>query len=264
MDFEKICSRVREIAGEAGRYIAQQRESFSFEDVEFKGAHNLVSYVDKEAEKMIVARLRELLPEAGYITEEGTATSDGERYRWVIDPLDGTTNFVHGLPPYSVSLALMDGDEVVVGVVYEVFSGEMFWAWKGSGAYLNGKKISVSNVKKMENALVAVGFSHNMLRNVEGYVETIAEYQKTTDGIRRIGSAAVDLAYVACGRFDVFSQTNLAPWDLAAGVLIVRQAGGVVTDYGGGDNYIFGRELVASNPHIHAEFMKTVSPVKWE
>ena len=174
MDYEKICTAVREVAREAGEYIAAQRETFSFERVEFKGAHNLVSYVDKTAEQMIVARLRTIVPEAGFITEEGTAGSRREHLRWIIDPLDGTTNFVHGLPPYCVSIALAEGDEMVVGVVWEVTLRECFWAWKGSKAYLNGEEISVSKVDRLENALVAIGFSYATLAEVEDYLDMIA------------------------------------------------------------------------------------------
>ncbi|MCD8172927.1 MAG: inositol monophosphatase [Alistipes sp.] len=256
-DYGELCKDVCLVAREAGEYIARQREVFSFDRVEFKGAHNLVSYVDKEAEKMIVGRLSALVPEAGYITEEGTAHDNGERLRWVIDPLDGTTNFVHGLPPYCVSIALMDGQEVVIGVVYEVTLREMFYAWRDSPAYLDGKVIRASEVRSMENALIAIGFSHSALRGVPGFLDKVSWYQVNTDGIRRVGSACADLVYVACGRFDAFCQVNLSPWDVAAGAFIARRAGAVVTDNSGGDNYIFGREIVAANPHIHSEFIKT-------
>lgn len=257
-DYKYLCEETCTIARRAGEFIAAERENFSFDKVEFKGAHNLVSYVDKQAETMVVAALRELLPEAGFITEEGTAEYRGERFKWVIDPLDGTTNFVHGLPPYCVSLALMDGDEVVVGVVYEVTLREMFYAWKGSDAYMNGRKISVSSVDSMEHALVAVGFSYSAINNIDGYLDTVASYQLNTDGIRRLGSAAADIVYVACGRFDVFSQINLSPWDVAAGVLIAERAGARITDYTGGSDYIFGRQIVAATPKLYDEFMKTI------
>ncbi len=258
MNYEELCGKVREIALRAGRYIAAQRETFTFDKVEFKGAHNLVSYVDKQTEQMVIAALRELLPEAGFIAEEGSATYKGERYKWVIDPLDGTTNFVHGLPPYCVSLALMDGDEVVVGVIYEVTLGEMFYAWKDSDAYLNGRKITVSKVDQLENALIAIGFSYSALTGSEGFLDKIAWYQLHTDGIRRLGSAAADLAYFACGRVDAFTHVRLSPWDVAAGALIAERAGAVVTDFSGGRNFIFGGEIVAANPMLYDEFVKTL------
>ncbi len=254
MDYEKICLEVCRVAQEAGEYIAEQRKTFTADRIEFKGAHNLVSYVDKTSERMIVDRLRTIVPEAGFITEEGTADSKRAHLTWIIDPLDGTTNFVHGLPPYCVSIALAEGDEIVVGVVWEVTLRECFWAWKGSKAYLNGREISVSKVDRLENALVAIGFSYATLVEVEDYLDMIAYYQKNTDGIRRIGSATADLVYVACGRVDAFAQVKLAAWDVAAGALIARQAGAVVSDYAGGDNYIFGREIIAANPMIYDDF----------
>ena len=257
-DYQVICKQVCKVARQAGEYIAAQRKHFSFSDVEFKGVHNLVSYVDKESEKMVVAALGEILPGSGFITEEGTASSHGERFQWVIDPLDGTTNFVHGLPPYCVSIALMEEGKVVVGVVYEVTHGELFYAWKGSDAFLNGEKITCSKVDKLENALVAVGFSYATITEVEDFLDVIAYYQRNTDGIRRVGSATVDLVYVACGRVDAFSQVKLSAWDVAAGAFIAQQAGAVVTDYAGGDDFIFGREIVAANPLVYDEFIKTV------
>lgn len=258
MDYEKICEQVCRIARSAGEYIAREREGFALSDIEQKGRHNLVSYVDKTAEKQIVGALRELLPGSGFITEEGSATASDEEFKWIIDPLDGTTNFIHGLPPYSTSIALMHGREVVVGVVYEVCLREMFYAWKGSEAYLNGKVIRASEVRAVENSLIAIGFSYAASQASGDHMANLARYQRSSDGIRRLGSAAVDAAYVACGRFEVFVQSGLAPWDIAAGALIVQRAGGRVTDYAGGEDYIFGGTFVATNPYIYDEFMRTL------
>ncbi|GHU98394.1 inositol monophosphatase [Bacteroidia bacterium] len=258
IDFEKICTEVCRIARATGEYIATERESFSLEDIEQKGSHNLVSYVDKTAEKQIVAALRELLPGAGFITEEGSATSAGEEFRWIIDPLDGTTNFIHGCPPYSVSIALAQGAELVVGVVYEVTLKELFYAWKGSDAYLNGRKIGASQVRQVENSLIAVGFSYAASQSGGEHFTKLAYYQRNSDGIRRMGSAAVDAVYVACGRFDAFVQSGLAPWDVAAGALIALRAGARVSDFAGGDDYVFGGTFVATNAYIYDEFMKTI------
>ena len=261
MDYEQICAEVRATAREAGEYIALQRESFSFADVEFKGFQDMVSYVDKQAERMIVDRLREITPEAGFITEEGTCAAqagEAQSLKWIIDPLDGTTNFIHGLPPYCVSIGLMEEDEMVVGVVYEITMKEMFWAWKGSAAFLDGREITVSATDSLENALIAVGFAHNTRAETDGYLGSMAWFQKNSNGIRRIGSATADLVYVACGRFDAFHQVKLSAWDVAAGAFICRAAGAVVSDYSGGENYIFGREIIASNPHIYKEFKSRV------
>ena len=259
MNYKEICETVCAVAQQAGGYIARQREDFSFDRVEFKGAHDMVSYVDREAERMIVAALREIIPDAGFITEEGTAEQKGEHRKWVIDPLDGTTNFVHGLPPYCVSIALMEEDRPVMGVVYEITLDELFYAWEGGeGAFLNGRPIRVSAVEKMENALVAIGFSHGTRDYIADFMNAVAYYQYHTDGVRRLGSAAADLVYVACGRFDVFSQEKLAAWDVAAGALIAQKAGAIVTDCAGGGNFLFGGEIVAANPLIHGEFLKTI------
>lgn len=258
IDFKNLCTKVIEVAREAGEFIATEREGFSRSDIEYKGEQNLVSYVDKGAEKIVVDGLKRLLPEAGFITEEGTATHSDERYKWVIDPLDGTTNFVHGLPPYCVSIALMDGDEIVIGVVYEVTHDEMFYAWSGSDAYLNGEIISASDVKTIEDSLIAVGFSHSVIDELPDILNKMAWYQKNSNGIRRLGSAAADLVYVACGRLDAYSQIKLAAWDVAGGALIAMRAGAIVSDNSGGDNYVFGGEIVAANPHVYKEFLKTV------
>lgn len=258
MDYKGICERVCEVAREAGNFIAEQRKEFSFDKVEFKGEHNLVSYVDKGAEKIIVERLTALLPDSGFITEEGTVEQTDRELRWIIDPLDGTTNFVHSLPPYCVSIALMQGREVVVGVVYEVVAGEMFYAWKGSKAYLNGREISVSKVDKLSNSLIALGFAYDSPVEVKNFLRQVEYYQLNTDGIRRIGSAAANLAFVACGRLDAFCQISLHCWDVAAGALIAKAAGAKITDYSGGDDYVFGRQIVVCNEGLYPEFFNSL------
>ena len=259
MDYQKICEKVCGIAREAGTYIAAQRATFTFDAVEFKGVQNMVSYVDKQSERMLVDRLGALLPEAGFVTEEGTVrASVNARLKWVIDPLDGTTNFIHGLPPYCVSIALMEENEVVVGVIYEVTLQEMFYPWKDAPSYLNGQPIGVSTTSQLENALVAIGFSYSTYAEVDNFLDSIAYFQRNTNGIRRLGSAAADLAYVACGRFDAFYHVKLAPWDVAAGSLIAQQAGARVSDFSGEDNYIFGQEIIASTPAIYLDFKSHV------
>ncbi len=259
MDYRNLCENVCRIAGEAGDFIARQRLTFSFDRVEHKGAQDLVSYVDKETEKMVVKELRELLPEAGFITEEGTVEkATGQRYKWVIDPLDGTTNFVHGLAPYCVSLALTEDDKPVVGVVYEVTHKECFYAWKDSAAYLNGREIRASTIGTLTDSLIGMGLSHASDDSIPELLRHMDYFLRHTNGVRRLGSAAADLAYVACGRFDGFYQKNLSPWDVAAGALIARQAGARVTDFAGGDNYVFGREIIASNSSIYDSFRQRI------
>ncbi|MDR0418841.1 MAG: inositol monophosphatase [Prevotellaceae bacterium] len=256
MNLEKLCTKVCKVAKETGDFLRKERANFSTSSVEVKGLNNFVSYVDKVAEKQIVEKLRELLPEAGFIAEEGTAESNNEKYRWVIDPLDGTTNFIHGLYPFAVSIALMEDKRVVIGVVYEVGLDECFYAWKDSKAYCNSKEIRVSDVKSLKDSLVATGFPYTNFDKLQRYFNSMEFILRNSHGARRLGSAATDLAYVACGRCEAFYEYALSPWDVAAGALIVERAGGKVSDFSGGKNYIFGRELVASNANIFKEFQE--------
>lgn len=258
MDLKQITDSVIEIANEAGQFIRQQRKTFSADKIEFKGLNDMVSYVDKTAEQMIVARLEKLLPEAGFITEEKTINKTGERYNWIIDPLDGTTNFIHGLPVFSVSIALQELDELVSGVVYEVNLDECFYAWKDSPAYLNGQVIRVSDNQTLSASLLATGFPYYNFEKQQGYIELFTELMRSCHGLRRLGSAAVDLAYTACGRFDGYYEYNLNPWDVAAGILIVRQAGGEVVNFKGGQECLTHRELLATNGKITIEMLNAI------
>lgn len=259
MKLQHICTEIGDLARAAGQFIREQRTKITNDDIELKGKASLVTYVDKEAEKMIVARLRELLPEAGFITEEGTASESGEAYKWIIDPLDGTTNFIHGVFPHSVSIALTHNNVPVAGVVYEVGQNELFSAWKGGGAYLNGQPVSVSRSSKHEDVLLATGFPYYNFDKLGAYLKVLEFFMIETRGMRRMGSAAVDLAYVACGRFDGFFEHALHAWDVAAGVLLVQEAGGKVTDFKGGDNFLFGKELVSANANYFPSFFAKVN-----
>ena len=245
--YKELTLATCEIAKMAGQFMAEERKSFNENMIESKGMHDLVSYVDKASEKQIIAQLQQLLPESGFIAEEGTSDIHGERFNWVIDPLDGTTNFIQGVPIYAVSIALLDMEELVLGVVYEVGLDECFYAWKNGGAYLNTLPVQVSKRANIHDALVATGFPYSDFSRLDDYIETLKWTMKNARGVRRMGSAATDLAYVACGRFDAFWEYDLKPWDVAAGALIIKEAGGIVTDYKGGNNYLFGREIVATN-----------------
>ncbi|MDR3651428.1 MAG: inositol monophosphatase family protein [Paludibacter sp.] len=245
--YQQLTLATCEIAREVGEFIAEERKSFDASMIETKGLHDLVSYVDKESEKRIIRQLSDLLPESGFIAEEGTSNKHGERYNWVIDPLDGTTNFIQGVPVYAVSIGLLDGEELVLGVVYEVGRDECFYAWKNGGAYLNGEIIRVSVRSDIHDTLLATGFPYNDFSKMESYMSFLEWTMKNARGVRRLGSAATDLAYVACGRFDAFWEYDLKPWDVAAGAVIVKEAGGTVSDYKGGNDFLFGREIVATN-----------------
>lgn len=258
IEYQHLCLQVCEIAKQAGSFIRKEAATFSVRNVEVKGLHNFVTYVDKGAEKLIINRLQEIFPEAGFIAEEGTNTTRGKRFDWVIDPLDGTTNFIHGLPPYSVSIGLLDNHIPVLGVVYEIALDECFYAWKDGPAYLNGKEIRVSDRTKVQDALIATGFPYYDYHLMRPYIDCLEHFLRHSHGVRRLGSAAADLAYVACGRFEAFYEYGLSPWDVAGGACILQQAGGRLSDFSGGDSFIFGKELVAANSAIFNEFLETI------
>lgn len=255
MNLKAITIDVIELAKEIGNYIKTQRSIISGSDVEYKGIHDLVTFVDKEAEKRLVNSLSKILPKAGFIAEENQSLEKTEEYNWIIDPLDGTTNFIHGVPVFSVSIALAFKEEVISGVIYEVNRDECFYAWQEGGSFLNGVRINVTHNDSLDNALLATGFPYSDYSLLKPYLGLFEEMMKITRGLRRLGSAAVDMAYLACGRFDVFYEYGLNPWDIAAGVIIVKEAGGMVTDFSSKDAFLFGREIVASNTHIHKTFM---------
>ena len=257
-DLQKLCDQVIEVAKEAGRFIKLQRVTFSNEKVEYKGNNDLVSYVDKTAEQLLVDRLKVIFNQAGFITEENTAGSNNQEWHWIIDPLDGTTNFVHGIPCYCVSVALAHYQEVVMGVIYEINLDECFYAWEGGGAWLNGTKIQVSNVRQLNKALLATGFPYTDYSRMKEYMEVFNHCMHHTHGLRRLGSAAVDMAYVACGRFEAFYEYGLNSWDIAAGCCIVKEAGGIVSDFAGGTNFLFGKEIISSNASCYSEFLGIV------
>lgn len=250
-EYRQLCMQVCDVAKQTGQFIREELPRLSSADVQTKGVHSFVTHVDTTAEKRIVKALGQLLPEAGFIAEEGSIDKKDGAYRWIVDPLDGTTNFIHGLPCFSVSIALMHHNRMVLGVVYEINQDECFYAWDTGGAFLNGDAIRVSDTASVNDSLLATGFPYHDYSLLEKYMHLFTWCLKNTHGVRRIGSAAVDLAYVACGRFDGFFEYGLNAWDVAAGSLIVREAGGRVTDFRGGTQFLFGREIVATNTAIH-------------
>ena len=258
IELDSILLEVIKIAKRAGEYIRHESLKFNRDHIEEKGINDLVSYVDKEAEKMIVQTLKFTLKEAGFITEEGTETERGSEYNWVIDPLDGTTNFIHGLPPYSVSIALLHKDEPVIGVVYEINSDECYYAVKDGKAFCNQNEIHVSTVPKFKQGLYITGFPYDLYDDVPRFAKLFDHFMRNTHGIRRLGSAAVDLAYVAAGRSEGFFQKGLKIWDVAAGVLILKQAGGAISDFKGKENYLAGGEVVAGNPNVQPEMLRII------
>ena len=259
-DFTQLSHDLADLCREVARFIRQEASTFDRSKIEQKGVHDLVSYVDQETERRLVAGLRRLLPEAGFITEEGTAGPDTEtgEFTWIIDPLDGTTNFVHGLPVYSISVALLHGRELAVGVVHEVNRDESFRAVRGGGAFCNEQPIHVSDVPDLNSALIATGFPYKDFGLMNDYLQLLGAFMNRSHGVRRLGSAAVDLAYVAAGRFEGFFEFNLNSYDVAAGILLVREAGGRVTQFLQDGDPLFGREVVASNGLLHDEMQQTI------
>jgi len=258
MELSKLTEELISLTKEVGEFIRNESKVFDREKVEYKGLHDMVSYVDKTAEIKLVKGLSALLPEAGFVTEEKTSTIKGEKYNWIIDPLDGTTNFIHGIPTFSVSIALQCDNELVLGVVYEINRDECFSAWKNGGAYLNNKRISVSKAPVIENTLLATGFPFYEFADMEPYLNVLRDLMQKCHGIRRIGSAAVDLAYVACGRFDGYFEYNLNSYDVAAGIVLVKESGGEIFDFRGGDQSISRREMIATNGHISEELVNVI------
>ena len=250
-DLQRLTATVCRIAKEAGLYISGESEKFSVDRVERKHAHDYVSYVDKGSEDMIVRALRSLLPEAGFITEEGSAGHSDEQLLWVIDPLDGTTNFIHHYAPYAVSIALVRGREILIGVVYEITSCECFYAWQGGGAWLDGTPIHVSSYK-LEDALLCLQLPYNSEAYKPVAKHLIDHFYGRCASIRMIGSAAMALCYVAAGRLDGYAEQYIGQWDYMAGALIVMEAGGKVTDYEGSEDFTRGNSVIATNGLIHS------------
>jgi len=246
----ELLPKVISLTKTVGEFIRIEKQNFSPEKIEVKGLNDLVSYVDKTSEQKIVNSLSELLPEAGFIVEENTR-SERKEYNWIVDPLDGTTNFIHGIPSYAISIALEFKGEILLGVVYEVSRDECFYAIKNGGAFLNEKPIKVTETALLKDSLIATGFPVYNFDRIQPFFKTLEFFLRNTHGARRIGAAAVDLCYVACGRVDAFFEYNLSPWDLAAGALIVKEAGGKISDFNGGENWLFGREMIATNANIY-------------
>ncbi|NLJ07146.1 MAG: inositol monophosphatase [Sphingobacteriales bacterium] len=259
MNYSALCHKTIEIVYQASEILKENFGKINHTDIEFKGKNDLVSFVDRETENFLKSKLSDLIPESGFLAEEsGLSDFKDTDYLWIIDPLDGTTNYLHHLPLYSVSVALQENNETVIGIVYEVVNDEMFYSYKGGNAMLNGERISVSATADLQNALLATGFPIKNFEIIDDYLRIFRNLVTQTRGIRRLGTAAVDLAYVACGRFDGFFEYNLSPWDVAAGEFIVRQAGGSVSDFSGKNNFLYGRQILAANSLIFNELLKNV------
>ena len=227
--------------------------------IEFKGAVDIVTEVDRKSEELIMAAIGKTFPGHGILTEESPEVKQDSPYKWIIDPLDGTTNYSHGFPFFCVSIGFEEAGEVTFGAVYDPMLDELYTAEKGIGAALNGKKITVSAINDLGRGLLATGFPYDLRASRDNNLDFFSEFSLKAQAIRRAGSAALDLCYIASGRFDGYWEMKLRPWDVAAGALIVEEAGGRVTDFSGGPFSIYGRECLASNGLIHEDMIRILS-----
>ena len=259
----------------AGGYI--RKNIGRAKDVHYKGEINIVTDIDKKAERIIVNSIKHAYPSHNFLAEESSyakeevqssyASEDrgtlkqkrDSKYTWVIDPLDGTTNFLHGFPVFCVSIALEYNGKPIVGVVYDPTRNELFYAEKGRGAFMNKKKIHVSKITNIKKALLSTGFAYDVKATIDNNINNFAKFIKASQAVRRAGSAALDLCYVASGRFDGFWELGLHPWDAAAALLIVQEAGGKVTRFNGSKYTIYDKEILASNSKIHSQMIKILS-----
>jgi myo-inositol-1(or 4)-monophosphatase len=245
-----------EIAREAGAFLKERLQVDH--KIDFKGEINLVTEADRRSEEIITSRLKHLFPDHNIMAEEGTNITMGSEYRWIIDPLDGTTNYAHGFPVFCVSIALQSMSQVILGVIYNPMLDELFAAGRGEGAFLQGGKIHVSHTKHLAEGFVATGFPYDVRENCRDALAYFNEMIPKAQAIRRQGSAALDLAYLAAGRFDGFWELRLNPWDTAAGWILVEEAGGVVTDLSGKPYFLDSPSIVASNGAMHKELMEVL------
>ena len=253
--FKKIAINA---ALKAGNYI--RKNIGKVKDVHYKGEINVVTDVDKKAENIIIDTIRHAYPSHNFLAEESSYTKgESSSFTWVIDPLDGTTNFLHGFPVFCVSIALEYKGKLLVGVVYDPTRNELFYAERGGGAILNKKRIRVSGVTKIKRALLSTGFAYNVKSAKEDNINGFARFIKVSQAVRRAGSAALDLCYVASGRFDGFWELGLHPWDAAAALLVVQEAGGKVTRFNGSKYSIYDKEILASNSKIHSQMIRVLS-----
>jgi myo-inositol-1(or 4)-monophosphatase len=238
----------------AGQIVVEHLGKISRKDIDIKQASDFVTVVDRESEKIIINTIRESFPDHLFLAEESLKECGKGTYRWIIDPLDGTTNYIHGYPVFSISIALEYDGEIIIGIIFDPLRNELFWTEKGSGAYLNCLPIETSQVNISES-LITTGFPFRSKEMIDRYLQLFKNIFLKVSDLRRAGSAALDLAYLACGRCDGFFELGLSPWDIAAGSLLIKEAGGIVTDFGGGNDYIWTGNIVLGNTIVHKEIL---------
>ena len=246
-------------ARRAGNIISRATRNLDIVAVREKAANDFVSEVDREAEQAIIRTLREAYPDHAILAEESGASGESE-HQWIIDPLDGTTNFIHGFPHYAVAIALRHRGVVTQGVIYDPSRNDLFTATRGSGSYLNDQRLRVSKRANVKSSLLGTGFPFRQVEHIDAYLAVLRDMMKGATGVRRAGSAALDLAYVAAGRLDGFWEFGLSPWDIAAGALMITEAGGMVSDLAGESNYLETGNVVAGTPKVFVELLNAISP----
>jgi len=250
-------------ARRAGQIINRASLDIGQLTVNTKQQNDFVTEIDKAAEAAIIETLREAYPKHSILAEEsGRSGDEDSEYQWIIDPLDGTTNFIHGFPQYAVSIAQTYKGTLAHAVIYDPSRNELFTASKGAGAFLNDKRIRVSKRVKLDDALLGTGFPYRMFDHVDAYLAIFKEMTRRTAGVRRPGAASLDLAYVACGRLDGFWEFGLSPWDMAAGALLISEAGGLVGDLSGESNYLASGNIIAGTPKVFAQILQVVAPFR--
>ncbi len=245
----------------AGDVILKNIGNISEKDIDIKQASDFVTYVDRESEKIIIQTIKSKYPQHHFFTEESLKEEGSGEYRWIIDPLDGTTNYIHSYPVFSLSIALEFNREIILGLIYDPLRDDLFTAETGGGAFLNGKPIEISTATDLANSLIATGFPFRKKELIDEYLSLFKNIFGRVCDIRRAGSAALDLAYIACGRCEGFFELALSPWDIAAGSLLIKEAGGIVTDFGGGKDYLSTGNIVAASPFLHGALLNEVKGV---
>lgn len=255
MDLKDLTLNVVDVCKTANQQIIKPLRKEHHLNVVSKddSGRNFVTQADLRTEEFLIEHLKPLLPGAGFLAEESAVDQSEATHQWIIDPIDGTTNFLHNAPPACISIGLAREDEVILGVIFELFAEDAYYAWNGGGAWCNRSRIQVSDTKSLEDSLLCTGFPYDQTdeERFDEWIRLFGSLLKKTHGVRRFGAAAVDLAYVAAGKFDGFYEYNLNPWDVAAGICIVKEAGGTISDFQRGNDYLHGKSIVASNGNIH-------------
>ena len=245
----------------AGDLILENLGKLSQKDINTKAASDFVTRVDRESEDLIISTIKKKHPSHYFLAEESVKDTITDDYRWIIDPLDGTTNFIHSYPVFSISIALEYKGKIILGLVYDPLREELFTAETGTGTFLNGQPVKTSSVNDLSNGLIATGFPFRKKNLLNSYMDLFKNIFNQVSDIRRAGSAALDFAHLACGRCDGFFELGLSPWDMAAGSILITEAGGLVSDFGGGMDYLTTGNIVAANPSLHDKLLSEVKGV---